>query len=372
LPPLLLLAAFWARKGWVAALLPFALACIIALPQPAYAAGNEKIPGKSATGYLDIEHLWSSPDQKAMKAFNAGDNESAAREFTRPDWKASAFYRSGNYQAAASVLEDPADSNGFYNKANALARLGKYQEAIKAYDRAIELDKNNDDARFNREQVKKAMQQQKQQQDNSGQQNPEQQKDQQDSKDQSQQNQQSQNQQQNRQQDKQSQQDQNSNDQNSNDQQQQQDSQSSEQSSAENNKQADENKPADSSADNQQQSETQKQAEEKQLKQRDAAAEQKKEQQEKQQYEQQQQEQQQHKDNGQDSGQHSNEIENRDSKEKPAEIEVNPTEASITEDEKATEQWLKRIPDDPGGLLRRKFLYQYKQMPDQSDDEQPW
>ena len=38
------------------------------------------------------------------------------------------------------------------------------------------------------------------------------------------------------------------------------------------------------------------------------------------------------------------------------EIEVNPIEASITEEEKATEQWLKRIPDDPGGLLRRKFL----------------
>jgi Ca-activated chloride channel family protein len=36
---------------------------------------------------------------------------------------------------------------------------------------------------------------------------------------------------------------------------------------------------------------------------------------------------------------------------------------SRSEDEKeqATEQWLKRIPDDPGGLLRRKFLYQYRQ-----------
>ena len=54
------------------------------------------------------------------------------------------------------------------------------------------------------------------------------------------------------------------------------------------------------------------------------------------------------------------------------EIEVNPMEASITEQEKATEQWLKRIPDDPGGLLRRKFLYQYKQIPNQNDDNEPW
>ena len=27
----------------------------------------------------------------------------------------------------------------------------------------------------------------------------------------------------------------------------------------------------------------------------------------------------------------------------------------------ALEQWLRRIPDDPGGLLRRKFDYQYRQ-----------
>ena len=31
------------------------------------------------------------------------------------------------------------------------------------------------------------------------------------------------------------------------------------------------------------------------------------------------------------------------------------------EEKQATEQWLRRIPDDPGGLLRRKFLYQYQQ-----------
>jgi len=32
-----------------------------------------------------------------------------------------------------------------------------------------------------------------------------------------------------------------------------------------------------------------------------------------------------------------------------------------SEERQAAEQWLRRIPDDPGGLLRRKFLYQYRQ-----------
>jgi len=66
------------------------------------------------------------------------------------------------------------------------------------------------------------------------------------------------------------------------------------------------------------------------------------------------------------------EVEHKDAEEKPMEVEVNPIEASITEEEKATEQWLKRVPDDPGGLLRRKFYYQYKQLPNQNDSEQPW
>ncbi len=40
--------------------------------------------------------------------------------------------------------------------------------------------------------------------------------------------------------------------------------------------------------------------------------------------------------------------------------------------EQAAEQWLRKIPDDPGGLLRRKFLYQYRQRSDISKSQQPW
>ena len=36
-------------------------------------------------------------------------------------------------------------------------------------------------------------------------------------------------------------------------------------------------------------------------------------------------------------------------------------QALSSEEQMAAQQWLRRIPDDPGGLLRRKFLYQYQQ-----------
>lgn len=42
------------------------------------------------------------------------------------------------------------------------------------------------------------------------------------------------------------------------------------------------------------------------------------------------------------------------------------------EEKMAAEQWLRRIPDDPGGLLRRKFKHQYQRNNRKPNDEQPW
>ncbi|WP_179952267.1 vWA domain-containing protein [Marinicella rhabdoformis] len=51
------------------------------------------------------------------------------------------------------------------------------------------------------------------------------------------------------------------------------------------------------------------------------------------------------------------------------EVELTPEEKALDAEEKqAMEQWLRRIKDDPGGLLRRKFLYQYHRR-NQSDDD---
>jgi len=38
------------------------------------------------------------------------------------------------------------------------------------------------------------------------------------------------------------------------------------------------------------------------------------------------------------------------------------------------QQWLNRIPDDPGDLLENKFKYQYnqRQYQDSNEDRKPW
>jgi Ca-activated chloride channel family protein len=337
--PLLLFAALWARKGWIAVLLPFAITFISALPQPAYAVDDIKTSSSTEHHYFDAKHLWSSPDQKAMQAFDAGDNQNAAEQFTHTEWKASALYRNGDYEQAVKTLEQTNTSDGHYNKANALAQLGKYKEAIKSYDEALTLNSNNEDAKYNRERVKQALKEQEKEsqkddseQDNSDQDSSNEEGSEQDNNEQ--------------------------NDDQENDENQQSESkdQEGDNQESENQQPSDENK-----------SPEQQQAEDKELKQRDADKEKENEQAEQKQHEQDQKDQEQQSDSVENK-----DTEENDAKEDPQEIEINPMEAPITEEEKATEQWLKRIPDDPGGLLRRKFLYQYKQIPNQTDTDEPW
>jgi Ca-activated chloride channel family protein len=56
---------------------------------------------------------------------------------------------------------------------------------------------------------------------------------------------------------------------------------------------------------------------------------------------------------------------------------VNSRQASLgdsvrpqTEQQLALEQWLRQIPDDPGGLLRRKFMIEHL-MQQKQEQEQP-
>jgi len=50
----------------------------------------------------------------------------------------------------------------------------------------------------------------------------------------------------------------------------------------------------------------------------------------------------------------------KDDGKKPTTQAAKPADASPKDEkQQANEQWLNRIPDDPAGLLRRKFKYQY-------------
>ena len=106
------------------------------------------------------DSLWRTPDQRAQLLLRQGRPAEAARLFQDPRRKAYAELQAGNFPQAAQDFAAFGDSDSQYNRGNALARAGRLQEAIKAYDAALARDPNNRDARHNRDLVAKALQKQ--------------------------------------------------------------------------------------------------------------------------------------------------------------------------------------------------------------------
>ncbi len=106
--------------------------------------------------------LWRTPDQRAEQDFQSDNFEGAAKTFSNPDWKASALYRDGQFEQAASLYgSDAATVDSQYNHGNALAMGGQLEQALTAYDEALKLKPDDEDAVFNRELVTKLLEQQK-------------------------------------------------------------------------------------------------------------------------------------------------------------------------------------------------------------------
>ena len=115
------------------------------------------VPEASAAQWED---LWSRPDQRAAEALAEGDAETAQSLFEDRRWKAAAAYRAGDYPAAAAALDGLDDANSLYNRGNALAQGKELEEAIASYDRVLEQQPDHEDARYNRDLLQKLLDQQ--------------------------------------------------------------------------------------------------------------------------------------------------------------------------------------------------------------------
>jgi len=308
--PLVLLAAFCFRRGWL--LLIFAVLCCHPAPAAAF----------------NWHDLWQRPDQQAITAFKKKDYQEAAKRAKDPEWQAASLYRDGKFKQAAAALKPLTAARDHYNRGNALARAGELKKALAAYDQALKLDPKMEDARFNRELVEKLLKQQQQKQKKSD-------KSQKDDK--NQQNNKKQQQEQHKQQSEQStpkHQDFGKENHSSAQQEQKQQSSASRQSQADK-KQQDKKTASDSNRRPDQKAE---QAKDKKMPARAL------------------------KDKKQDEKE----------KQKNAAVSSSEDEKPMDPKQQALEQWLRRVPDDPGGLLERKFFYQYRGRQDRSRGHKGW
>ena len=241
-----------------------------------------------------LANFWSTPDQQGAQALAEGNPARAANLFNAPDWRGTAHYEAGDFQASSTEFGKLESANAFYNKGNALALSGNFEAAIKSYEESLALEPDRQDAIDNRDLVKSLLEEQQQEQEGN---------DQDGDGDQSDQEGESQD----------SQSDSAEQDQDSSSDSQEGDSESSDQPSGDQ-----EPQPAS---------------------------------------------------DGEDSDDMS-----------PSDLEQ-ATEEQLArfnealEEQQALEQWLRRVPDDPGGLLRRKFRYQTIQRlrnGEEPDDDIRW
>ncbi len=221
------------------------------------------VSNSAQAGFWD--DLWASRDQQAQLALRQERPADAAVLAEDPAIAGEALYRNSDYVRANQSWSQLDSADTHYNRGNALAQAGEFDAAIAAYDSALALEPDMDDAIFNRDLVEQMKQEQEQQE--------------------------------------------------------QEDSDS--ESSDEESQDGEEGEEQDS--DEQQESDQQKESDE--------------------------------------------ESESEES-EQPSQSEM--AQNWSEEDEQAMEQWLRRIPDDPGGLLRRKFRNQHQRRGAPADESETW
>lgn len=109
---------------------------------------------------LDWDALWLNDNQRAKQALEQGTPERAAALFRDNNWKAAASYHAGDFSETDNLLSGSTDMTNIYNRANALAKQGDYQGAIEQYQRVLGENPGHADANYNKELVERELQQQ--------------------------------------------------------------------------------------------------------------------------------------------------------------------------------------------------------------------
>jgi len=106
------------------------------------------------------DSLWHNADQRGERLLQQGKVAEAAKTYSDVRRKAYAQLQAGDFQNAAQGFASLNDSNANYNRGTALAHAGKLEESLKAFDAALAQDPQDKDAQRNRALVNKALKQQ--------------------------------------------------------------------------------------------------------------------------------------------------------------------------------------------------------------------
>ena len=107
--------------------------------------------------------LFINDNQRAYELLEEGQAAEAAQTFDDSTWQGIASYKAQEYEAALQHWSNEESPITSYNRGNALARNGKLPEALQAYDQALAAKPDWEDAQFNRDLVAKLLDSQQKQ-----------------------------------------------------------------------------------------------------------------------------------------------------------------------------------------------------------------
>lgn len=153
---ILFLSAFALRRGWLASLAWLTLIPGLVISPPSFAENEAKPEIQLSDRWRQI---YLTGDQRGYQAWQQKDYIGAEREFDNPAWRGAALYRQGLYQQAAEAFKQDPSAEGHYNRGNALAQLGDLDAAKTAYQQALELKPDFQQAQKNLELVEQQLKQ---------------------------------------------------------------------------------------------------------------------------------------------------------------------------------------------------------------------
>ena len=126
---LVLFIPFWFRKGWMIQYAWIPLVFLIS----------------SCSGDLKWKDLWYTKDYQGQKLYNEDAFEEAGNTFESPVHQGVAYYKAGNYDAAAQAFAKDSSAGSLFNLGLAYSQMGQYDEALQALELAAEKDPGNEE-----------------------------------------------------------------------------------------------------------------------------------------------------------------------------------------------------------------------------------
>lgn len=150
------------RRGWVLSLSAISLPLVGILSASLLSIGL-LAPNNSyaETTLPSLSEAFKSPDQQAYQAWKENNLSVAESLFEHEQWRASTLYKQGKYQEAAKLFRKNNSATGHYNLGNALAKSGELNAAKEAYEKALEQQPDFQKAQKNLSLIKQLLAQQK-------------------------------------------------------------------------------------------------------------------------------------------------------------------------------------------------------------------